>query len=145
MYMLDTTILFILIIHIIETSILITLFLKWLLGKETVSKSFYGKILVLTILILAMIYLESQIIYLISFSLLYSWIENCAPIIIFIGTFYYVKLVIISKNGFTEFFWEKIFWISVFISFLVYVQTTIFNITGYPTFIVILKVIFPLY
>ena len=145
MYVLDTTILVILLIHIIETSILITISLKWLLGRESISKSFYGKILVLTALILAMIYLENQIIFFSSNSFLYSWIENYFPIIIFIGTFYYIKLIIIAKNGFTEFFWEKIFWISVFIAFLFYVQVSIFNVTGYPTFIVILKIIFSLY
>ena len=145
MYVLDTTLLVILLIHIVETSILVTISLKWFFGKETISKSFFAKILVLTVLILSVIYLENQIMFLSSFSLVYSWVESCSPIIIFIGTFYYIKLVLIGQNGFTEFFWEKMFWISVFIALLFYVQVTIFNVTGNPTFIVILKFIFPLY
>lgn len=144
MQTIDYNVLFLLIIHILETSILLTIFLKSLLGKKTFRKLFFVKVLIFTLLILSLIYTSYVIDNIVLFPLVQSWLTVIVPLFLLVLTFYIYKYFITEKDGFTDYFGDKILFIALFSLAIVYLQVLIFISTGYPTFIVILKILFPL-
>ncbi len=140
---LDFYILALFCMHLLETSIFLVLIFKILLHKPTITKIFYIKVLVITFLALFLIYLSTELQNLVTINYLNLWVQFVSPMAILIIIFYYCRFILIETKVYTDYFGEKSLIISFIALILIYMQVSIFNFSGVPTFIIILRIIFP--
>ena len=139
MYEYDNYYIFLIIFHIIETSILTTLFYKVALGKREISKSFYLKILILTSVI-KLIYLLFHLIVNANNNMLISlYFILILPFCLFLFTLYYNKLIIVSRNGYEYYLWEKSIWITFLVLVIIFFQVSLFISFRLPTIVLLIN------
>lgn len=144
MQSLDLYVVTLFLMHIVETSILVAFTLKALLHKQRISKLFFGKALFLTTLSLFLMYLSPLVALLIPIAILHIWLQTVFPLGILLVVLFIIRLVIIDRKGFSDYFGDRSLFIAVIVLIIMYLEAIIFNLDGYPTFIILLRILFPL-
>lgn len=144
MQSLDLYILSLFVMHVFETSIFLTLLFKKALHKQTITKLFYSKVILFTAFILVLIYLSDQLVEFIPIKILQLWLQTISPLGILLIIYYIFGFFIIERKGYSDYFGDRSLVISLISVILIYLQVSIFSLDGYPTFIILLRIFFPL-
>ena len=124
---------------IIETSIIVVLFFKMLLGKKKLEIGFYIKILLYTTVIIVLTLLYSFIL-MISLDLFLVFVINlCFPLVIFFIAIYYIKTLVINDERFDEKKIQKYIMFAFFSLVIILIQFSLFISNKNPTTILIIN------
>lgn len=124
---------------IIETSIIVVLFFKMLLGKKKLEIGFYIKILLYTTVIIVLTLLYSFIL-MISLDLFLVFVINlCFPLVIFFIAIYYIKTLVINDERFDEKKMQKSIMFAFFSLVIIFIQFSLFISYKNPTTILIIN------
>ena len=143
MYILDITTIFLLVIHVLETSVLVTLHVKVLLGYKWLTRVFFIIASIFTLIFISWIYVFFFLNSVNKLIILQFWLDCMFPVGLLLLIFYSLNYVIIERDGYTDYLANKILFISLIILGLIYLQVSLFIYTRDPTFIVNLKIFFP--
>ena len=144
MQSLDYNILFLILIHFIETGIIITYLLKVLFQEKTIDIIFFIKTMVLTCLILSFVYLGYYLFELIKSHIFDFWLRSVYPFLILLLTFYYLKFLFNDQKYFKNYFRDKMLFVSIIILFIIFLQVAIFIQDHNPTLIIVVRSFVPL-
>ena len=102
MQLLDYGVFFLLVIHLLETSIVLTLLLKVLFHKDTIEKVYFIKVIILTGILLFFIYIGYDLLYFLSITVLNFWLNNVYPFLSLLITYFYLKYVLHNQDNFKK-------------------------------------------